>query len=50
MGGIEIINKDKDGKIKQDYSLQKDKEGKKIEVDKLKEEEHERRGNPENTK
>lgn len=45
MGGIEIINRDKEGKIKQDYSLNKDKEGKKIQTDKLKEEEHERRGN-----
>jgi hypothetical protein len=45
MGGIEIIARDKEGKIKQDYSLQKDKEGKKIQVDKLKEEDNERRGN-----
>lgn len=49
MGGIEIVNRDKEGKIKQDYSLQKDPEGKKIEVDKLKEKENERRGNTTDT-
>ena len=38
MGGIEIIAKDKKGKIKQDLSVSRDNlKGKIVEVDKLKE-------------
>ena len=38
--GIQIVNKGKDGKIKQDYAAYRDdKKGKVIEVDKLKKKE-----------
>jgi len=49
MGGISIIAKDKEGNIKQDYEVSRDnKSGKKIEVNKLKKEQDERRGNKRN--
>jgi len=39
MGGIQIIAKDKNGNIKQDYEVSRDKKsGKKIKVNKLKNE------------
>ena len=40
MAGLDIVLRDKDGKIKQDLRVYRDKEkGKVVEVDKLKEEE-----------
>ena len=37
MGGLNIVARDKKGKIKQDYNISRDKEkGKVIEIDKLK--------------
>lgn len=40
MGGIEIVAKDKEGKIKQDLKVSRDKElGKVVEVDELKKKE-----------
>lgn len=43
MGGIQIIARDKNGQIKQDYEVSRDKKsGKKIEVNKLKQDERRR--------
>ena len=40
MGGLAIVVRDKDNKIRQDYSVSRDKEkGRVVEVDKLKKEE-----------
>jgi len=37
MAGLQIVNRDKDGNIKQDYHAYRDKEkGRVVEVDKLK--------------
>ena len=41
MGGLNVVARDKKGKIKQDYNISRSKEkGKVIEVDKLKKEEN----------
>lgn len=40
MEGLDVVLRDKDGKVKQDYHVHRDKEkGKVVEIDKLKEEE-----------
>ena len=39
MAGIQIVNRDDKGKIKQDYKAERTKDGRVIEVDKLKEKE-----------
>jgi len=42
MGGLDVVARDKEGKIKQDLHVSRDKEkGKIVEVDKLKKEEDE---------
>ena len=46
MGGLDVVARDKEGKIKQDLNVSRDKEkGKIVEVDKLKKEEDEWRRN-----
>ncbi len=41
MGGLDIVLRDKEGKIKQDYHVHRDKNGKKVEIDTLKKKEEE---------
>jgi len=44
MGGLQIVARDKDGKIKQDYKTFRDPEkGKVVEVDKLKKKEEKKK-------
>ena len=37
--GIQVVNRDDKGKVKQDYKAERGKDGRVVEIDKLKEEE-----------